>query len=115
MRRGGLFVALSAGSIAVAGLLLSFAFRQPGDLRAIVVSGCLALAVQLVLFAAVRAADPRRFMTMWGLGALVRLVTLVVYGVVMLRPFHLPPTAALVSLASFLFVTTLIESRLLVS
>ena len=115
MRRGGLFVALCTGSVLVVGLLLGLAFRRPGDARAIVVSGCLAIAVQIVLFAAVRAADPRRLMTMWGLGALVRLATLVVYGVLMLRPFHLAPVPALVSLAAFLFVTTLIESRLLVS
>ena len=115
MRRAGLFVASSIVSVALIGVLLGLVFRRPADAHAIVVSAVVALVVQIALFVAVRASDPKHLMTAWGLGAVVRLLTLVVYGVLMVKAFHLAPVPALISLASFFFVTTIIESRLLVS
>ena len=114
MSRGGAFVALSLAAIVVIAGLLSLVFTGPGDRHAIVVSAVLAFVLQLLLFAVVRSAAPRKLMTMWGVGALVRVVTRGIYGLLMVRAFHLAPAAALVSIASFFFVTTIIESWLLV-
>jgi hypothetical protein len=48
----------------------------------------------------------------WGLGAVICMLVLVVYGFVC-RPLGLPPSAALLSLATFFFLTELIEAPLL--
>ncbi len=52
-------------------------------------------------------------MTAWGLGALLRLIVLVAYAFVADRVLGIPLAPALLSLAAFFFVTTLIESLLL--
>ncbi|MGI8548716.1 MAG: hypothetical protein ACR2M1_15535 [Gemmatimonadaceae bacterium] len=53
------------------------------------------------------------WLTGWGLGALLRLIVLVAYAFVADRVLGIPLAPALVSLAAFFFVTTLIESLLL--
>jgi hypothetical protein len=113
VRRGGRFVAFSALAIVALAGLLAIPFASPAERRALLVSAGIAFVVQLFTYFISTTADPKHLMTVWGAGAAVRLLTLVVYGLVMLRPFGLPPTAALISLATFLFATTLIESRLL--
>lgn len=113
MKSLGLFLLAATGAVAVLGALLAFVFRHPMERRALVISGLLAIAVQVVTFTAARFADRKHMMTVWGFGVLLRFVTLVVYALVMLEPLGLPAPAALLSLATFLFVTTLIEPRLL--
>ncbi len=72
--------------------------------------------MQLVAFGVFRAFGGSRSpgsLTGWGLGALLRLIALVVYGFVADRVLGLPLAPALLSLAAFFFITTLIESLLL--
>ncbi len=52
------------------------------------------------------------WLTAWGLGALLRLVVLVLYAFAADRVLGLDLASALLSLAAFFFVTTLIESFL---
>jgi hypothetical protein len=49
----------------------------------------------------------------WGLGALLRLITLAVYALVFVNALALPATAALISLATFFFLSTLVEPLVL--
>lgn len=107
------FVGLATLAIATIGALFAVAFPAAADRRAILFSGVIALVVQIATFLFVRRAAPRRVIAVWGLGAVVRFTVLIVYALVLLRPWGLPPTSALLSLATFFFVTTLIESRLL--
>jgi hypothetical protein len=111
----GVAIFLAACVLVVLLLGLGLAQLFPGDANrhAIIVSGWIALGVQLLTFVAVRLSAPGRTMMMWGVGAVVRIATLIIYALVMLRPFGLPATAALISLATFFFATTLIEPRLL--
>ena len=94
-----------------AGLLL-LVFRGPGGRQAVLTSAAVALVVQALTFLAARAAAPGRILAVWGGGAAARAVVLVLYALVALRPLGLPAAPALLSLATFFFVTTLAESRL---
>lgn len=100
-----------AGTGLTAGVLL-LVFRGPGGHRAVLTSAAVALVVQALTFLAARAAAPGRVLAVWVGGAAARLVTLVLYALVALRPLGLPAAPALLSLATFFFVTTLAESRL---
>jgi hypothetical protein len=107
------FAAAAAVTIAALAGILALFFRTPAERHAVVVSGVVALVVQVVAFAAIRAAGQRRLLAAWGAAGGLRLLTLVVYGLGAVRTFGLPAEAALLSLATFLFVTTLVETRLI--
>jgi hypothetical protein len=99
-------------TVAVAAAVLLAVFRGPGARAAVLTSAGVALVVQALSFLAARAAAPGRMFAVWTGGAAARLVTLVLYALVALRPLGLPAAPALLSLATFFFVTTLAESRL---
>jgi hypothetical protein len=49
----------------------------------------------------------------WGVGTLVRVLSLVLYALIVVPAYGLPRSAALVSLVTFLFVSMLVEPLLL--
>ncbi len=71
------------------------------------------MGVQGVAFGVGRMLRRGSWITAWGLGALLRLIVLVAYAFVADRVLGIPLAPALLSLAAFFFVTTLIESLLL--
>lgn len=81
--------------------------------RALVWSLGVGVVVQGIAFGLARILGNRRLLTAWGVGAFLRLVVLVGYAFFADRVLGLPLAAALLSLAAFFFVTTLIESLLL--
>jgi hypothetical protein len=99
--------------VLVVGALLSLAFRGPGDVGAIWLSAGIAIAVQLAAFALSRLAGANNLMARMGTGALLRLLTVVVYAILAAKVIGLPLVAALISLAVFLFLSTLIEPLLI--
>ena len=113
MKRTGLFALAAAGTVLVAGVLLALVFPGPEAAAAIAVSAVLALAVQLAAFTILRRMRGQGVLIGWGLGSLLRLGTLAVYGFLAARVFGLPVTPALLSLAAFLFATMLLEPLLL--
>ena len=102
---GTIAAVLIAGLAWVCGLV----FEGPGERRAVRVSAVTAFVLQLVTFTIARAMPPSQMMVGWGLGSLLRLGTLAVYGLVMLKAFALPGSAAMMSLALFLFASTVVE------
>jgi len=77
--------------------------------RTVVLSALVALVVQLVAFAFARIlADRGNAIVGWVLGAAVCFAVLLVYGFVS-RSLGLPQTAAMLSLATYFFLTELIE------
>lgn len=113
MKATALYAAISGVAIAIGGFLCTLAWKTPAERRAILVSAVLAFVVQVAAFAVAREfARADNAIAGWGLGALVSIATLIVYGFVV-RPLGLAPGAALLSLACFLFVTELIEPPLL--
>ena len=115
MRGLGRFALLAGAAIAVAGVLLALVFRSPADRQALLVSALVALAVQLLTFVLVRLAAREQLMKAWGAAAVVRFATLLVYALVVVRLAGLPAAPALLGLATFFFISTLIETRLLSS
>jgi len=95
-----------------AGVLVAVYGSAP-ERQAVVVSAVVALVVQVVAFALARLMAARgSAIAGWGLGAVICFAALIVYGFVS-RALGLPPNAALVSLATFFFLTELIEPPLL--
>ncbi len=109
------YAVATLGTVIVAGILLSLLFRGPGDAAAIWISAALAVAVQLAAFPLGRLAGVNNVMARMGAGAILRLLTLVVYAVLVAKVLMLPLAAALVSLAAFFFLTTLLEPLLIKS
>ncbi len=110
----GRWLLLPALFLGTVGLLL-VVFRGDGERRAVLVSATVALAVQSVALAAARFAPPGRQFMVWTAGAALRLVSLILYALLVVKQFGFPPVAALISLASLLFITTVSESLLLTS
>ena len=109
-----LYAMLSAGAIVRAGLFLGLAFRgTEGGILAVLVSAVVAFVVQMGAFSLARSfARSGQAIAGWGIGAIVCLLTLVVFGV-LAGVVALPRDAVLLSLATFLFLTELIEPPLL--
>lgn len=115
MRRTGLFGLVSAGVIVTAGAVLLLFFPGQPSAVAIALSAAVALLVQLVAFTILRRTRGSGVLVGWGLGSILRLGTLAVYALVVIQLLDLPATPALVSLATFLFATMILEPLLLES
>lgn len=109
-RFGILLVAL----IAITGWILSRGFTTDADRHAIIISAVLAAVVQMMTFGLVQIMG-RHNATLagWGMGAILRGMTLILYGLIFARLLGLPLTAALTSFAVFLFASMLLESFLI--
>ncbi len=114
----GVFAAVSAGLIIAATVGLRMVFESVEQQNAMLVSAGLAFAVQLGAYAllapakAAKGAAAGELIVRWGMGAVMRLVVLVLYAV-LARVMHLPLDAALVSFGVFLFLTMMAEPLLL--
>ena len=109
-RFGILLVAL----IAVTGWILSKGFSTDAERNAIVVSGIVAGSVQLVAYAFIVITRKRNaVLAGWGIGIVLRTITLMLYGLVFAKLLGLPLAAALTSFAVFLFASMLLESFLI--
>jgi hypothetical protein len=99
--------------VLVVGWLLGIPFSSSADRRAIEASGAVALVIQVCAFVLARRSTGPGMGSGWALGIAMRFVTLLAYGAVAVRVLGMPAPAALISLVSFLFVSTLVEPKLL--
>lgn len=106
-------VAAVTAIVLVVGALLSIPFSSSADTKAIGASGLVAIAVQLGAFLLARRWAGPGLGSGWLLGMVIRFLTLVVYGSVAVEVLGMPAPAALISLVSFFFVSTLVEPKLL--
>jgi hypothetical protein len=113
VKRIALYAGIAGALIAISAGALALAFDGPTDHRAILVSATLAFVVQLAAFAAIGLAAPANVMTGWGIGVLVRFLVLVGYAFLVVQAVGLAPAAALISLATFFFLCTLVEPLVL--
>jgi hypothetical protein len=110
----GLFAAAALAIVLVGGFLLSLVWPSPEAAHAILVSAVVALIVQLFAFGIVRLArGSQNTIAAWGLGALLRAVVLGLYALVLVKSLALASTPAVISLALFFFLSTLVEPLLL--
>ena len=103
------FATIALALTVAAALVLGITFNDPGEQRAVWTSAAVAYAAQLLAFAIARLLRRDNVMLGWGMGVLVRLVTLVAFALVFVNALGLAPTAALITLATCFFVTTLVE------
>jgi len=113
IKRFAIFAVASAAVIAVVALLFGLIFGSPADHGAIRISALIAYCVQLFGFIVVLLVRTTNIFAAWGLGMLLRLVTLAVFAFLVVRGMRLPPESALVSMVAFFFLTTLVEPVLL--
>ncbi len=110
------FTILAGLVIGITALVIAAVVRGPGAHRALATSAAFALGVQVVAFAlaydAVRRPG-RPIFVGWGLGMLLRFGMVAVYAFVAVPAWRLPAVPALLSLVIFLFLSTLLEPRLL--
>jgi hypothetical protein len=100
-------------AIGLAGGVFTVVYSSGPERSAVWISAVVALVVQLVAFAIARIlADGGHGIAGWGLGAVICFTALVVFGLVS-RALGLPQNAALLSLATYFFLTELIEPPLL--
>ena len=100
--------------IAVTGWILSKGFTSDAERHAIVVSGILAVTVQIIAFAFLEASRKGNAMLAgWGVGIVLRMLTLILYALIFAKMLGLPLAAALTSFAVFLFASMLLESFLI--
>jgi hypothetical protein len=112
MRATVAFGVAAAVLIGLSALVLGRMFGAPDEGQAIRVGAAIAFGVQLLTFALLKLAGPKNVMAAWGVGAIVRLVTLVVYAMVLVPAVGLSANAPLF-LAVFLFVTMVVEPLVL--
>jgi hypothetical protein len=109
-----LFAGVTAAVVLIGGWILTLVYPGEDARRAILTSAGVAVVVQLVAFAlARRAAVRNNAIVGWGLGALLRMVVLAVYALIVVRALGLATMPALISLAVFFFISTLVEPLLL--
>lgn len=109
MRELTRFAAVGALIIAASGGVLTLVFGAEGETRAIVVSAIIAFVVQLLAFGVVRLSAEKNVIAGWGLGAIMRFLVFVIYALFIVKAFGLPASAAMISMAVFLFLSTLVE------
>lgn len=103
------FAGTTIGLVALSGWVLTLVFHGPGDWAAIRLSAIVATVVQIAAFPAVRALTTQNLMVGWGAGSLVRLLTLIVYALLVRTVLNLPLPTALVSVTVFYFLSMVIE------
>jgi hypothetical protein len=102
---------LMAAVVLIVGALLAGLFRRPGDRQAIVISAIVAVVVQGAAFSLGRVVGAGNLTARMGLGALLRFLALVMYAVLVFV-LKLPAAPALISLAAFFFISSVIEPLL---
>lgn len=115
MKPVGLFAGLALVLIGAAAWVLTLVYGSPEATRAVWISAAVAFSVQVIAFSIVKLAARTNVVAGWGIGAIMRFLVLGVYALVIVKALGLPFGAALVSLAAFFFLSTLLEPLLLKS
>jgi hypothetical protein len=110
VRRTLLFAAACAAAIGATWVIAALLFSDATSRRALAIAATVAFLVQMVAFLIVREfARRQNVMAGWGIGIALRFIALLVFGLVAVPAFALPLAPALMGLAMFLFISTLIE------
>ena len=108
-----MYAVITLALIGVIGWLFTLGFKTPEARQAILVSGVIAFMVQMVAFAIAKQVGKEQIFLGWGIGSLLRLLTLAVYAMLVVKALGLPASPALLSMATFFFVAIIIEPLLL--
>ena len=109
MKAIALFALATAFLIGVLWWVLGLVFAGPDDARALGISALVAFVVQLFGFALARMSARSNVIAGWGVGMLLRLLTLGVFAFLVVPALALPSGTTLIALVAFFFVSTLVE------
>ena len=109
MKRYAKFALATTAVVLVFAFLLTRVMGDPAAARAVWVSAGVAVLVQFAAFGLTRATQPANVVAGWGAGMIIRVMALAGYALLVVNSMELPMGPALLSLAGFFFVTTLIE------
>ncbi len=115
MSRGAMFAVVSLGLVGVTTGLLFLWYDAPAERTSVLAAAVTALMAQAITWVIIARMGQTQVIAAWGLGAVVRVVVLVLFSIVGPRAFGLRLEPATLSLALFLFVTTLVEPLFLKS
>jgi hypothetical protein len=101
--------------LALVAVALGWVYPDEGARTAVRTSLLVAMPLQLLTFAIARLVAREQIIAAWGIGMVLRFATLGLYGFVGIAALGLVPGPALISLAVFLFVSTLVEPLFLKS
>jgi hypothetical protein len=96
-------------TLALAAVVLSWVWPDEAGRQAVRTSLWLALPLQLVTFAIARLVARDQIIAAFGIGSVLRFATLGAYAFVGVSALGLAPAPALLSLAVYLFLSTLLE------
>jgi len=113
VRRWALWTLALAVIVGGGSLLATWAVPGEAVARAVWTSPAITFVVQLGTFGLARGAQRTNVMAGWGAGMVIRFLALAVYALLVVRRLGLAPAPALLSLAAFLFVSTIVEPVLL--
>jgi hypothetical protein len=108
-----LFAAATAVIVGAGGRVFTLIYPTVDGRRAVLASAAAALLVQLVAFLVLRLGRRSNAIAAFGVGTVLRFIALAVYALVVVKAFGLASAPALLSLATFLFLSTLVEPLLL--
>jgi hypothetical protein len=109
VKRVAKFALVTGLVVAVLAFGLTRVMQDAAASRAVWVSAGVAVLVQLAAFGLTRATQPANVVAGWGAGMIIRVMALAAYALLVVNSLGLLMGPALLSLAAFFFVTTLIE------
>jgi hypothetical protein len=109
MKKFAGFIAVTIGVVCAGAWIITRAVPGPDVSRSVWASAIAVVIVQTLAFSLVRMMQPVNVIAGWGLGMLLRLVVLVAYGFFGVKALGLSMEPALLSMAGFFFVSTVIE------
>ena len=109
MKSPGMFFVVGAAIILAAAGILALVYHAADERRAIMLSAVVAFVTQMAAFAIARTMAKKNVVAGWGIGAILRFVMFGVWALVIAKSLGLPPTVAMISMAVFLFASTLVE------
>jgi hypothetical protein len=113
MKAVALFVASTLLIVAVGSWVFTLVYPTAEGTRAVLTSAGTAVVVQLLSFAILLVARRSNPIAAWGLGTLLRMGVLAIYALVVVQALGLASAPALISLATFFFLSSLVEPLLL--
>ena len=109
MKRFGGFIAATIAVACVGAWIITLALPGRDVARSVWVSAATVVIVQALAFVLVRMMQPTNVMAGWGLGMMLRVIALVAFGLFGVKALGLHMEPALLSMAGFFFVSTVIE------
>jgi len=113
MKRFGGFIAVTVAVTGLGAWMITRVVPGADVSRSVWASAITVVIVQALAFWLVRMMQPVNVMAGWGLGMILRAVTLVAFGFFGVKALGLAMGPSLLSMAGFFFVSTLIEPAFL--